>query len=126
MKKLLVVLALFMVGTVSFAQRGGGGGGGNNATPEVRAEQQTKLMTEQLGLSDAQQKQIYTLNLDRAKKMQELREAQNREGMKSLNDDFKKSLLTILTPEQAKKQEELNAETQKNAPQQGRGARGPR
>jgi hypothetical protein len=85
MKKLLVILALFIVGTVSFAQRGGGG---NNATPEMRAEQQTKMMTEQLGLSDVQQKQIYTLNLDRAQKIQELREAQNRDGMRALNDDF--------------------------------------
>ena len=53
-----------------------------NATPEQRAEAQTKTMTENLKLSDDQQKQVYALNLDRSKKMQELRDSQNQDRSK--------------------------------------------
>ena len=62
MRKFMMMLGLLVLGTASYAQRGG------NATPEVRAERQTKMMTEKLGLSEDQQKQVYTLQLARAKK----------------------------------------------------------
>ncbi len=115
----MIMLGLLVLGTASYAQRGGNGG---NATPEVRAERQTKTMTEKLGLSEDQQKKVYTLQLTRMNKMQELREAQNREGMKSANEDFQKSMAAILTPEQAKKYEEMEAEMRA---QRGQGG-GPR
>lgn len=122
MRKLMMMLGLLVLGTASYAQRGGG-----NATPEVRAERQTKMMTEKLGLSEDQQKQMYTLQLARGQKMQELREAQNREGMKTANEDFQKSLATILTPDQAKKYEEMEAEMRAQRGQGGGGGqRGPR
>ena len=115
----MIMLGLLVLGTASYAQRGGGNGG--NATPEVRAERQTKTMTEKLGLSEDQQKKVYTLQLARAQKMQELREAQNRDGMKTANEDFQKNLAAILTPEQAKKYEEMEAEMRAQ-----RGQGGPR
>lgn len=124
MKQLVVVLTLLMLGTVAYAQRNGGGG--NNASPEVRAEQQTKMMTEQLGLSKEQQKQVYKLNMDRGIKMNELRESQNREGMRTVNEDFQKQLMAVLTPEQVKKYEAMEAERRQNGGPQGRGGRGPR
>lgn len=113
MRKLMMMLGLLVLGTASYAQRGG------NATPEMRAERQTKMMTEKLGLSEDQQKQVYTLQLARGQKMQELREAQNRDGMKTANEDFQKNLAAILTPDQAKKYEEMEAEMRANRGQGG-------
>jgi periplasmic protein CpxP/Spy len=123
MRKLMIMLGLLVLGTASYAQRGGGGG---NANPEVRAEQQTKMMTEKLGLSEDQQKKVYTLQLARMQKMQELREAQNREGMKTANEDFQKNLAVILTPEQTKKYEAMEAEMRSQRGGGGGGQRGPR
>lgn len=124
MRKLLMMLGLLVLGTASYAQRGDGNG--RNATPEMRAERQTKMMTEKLSLSEDQQKQVYALNLTRGQKMQEIREAQNRNDMKTANEDFQKNLSAILTPEQAKKYKEMKAEART---QRGKGEgrqRGPR
>ncbi|MPR32422.1 DUF4890 domain-containing protein [Salmonirosea aquatica] len=120
MRKLMIMLGLLVLGTASYAQQRGGG----NATPEVRAERQTKMMTEKLGLSEDQQKQVYTLQLARVNKMQELRESQNRDGMRTANEEFQKNLAAILTPDQAKKYEEMEAEMR--AQRGGGGQRGPR
>ncbi len=112
MKQLVFVLGILLLGTGAFAQRGGGAG--NNATPEVRAEQQTKRMTDSLGLSDDQQKKIYTLQVARFQKVQEMREAQNRDGIQVVQEQYRKALATILTPEQAKKNEEMEAAMRAN------------
>lgn len=119
-----MMLGLLVLGTTSYAQRGGGNGG--NATPEVRAERQTTMLTEKLGLSEDQQKKVYTLQLARMQKMQELREAQNRDGMKTANEDFQKNMAAILTADQAKKYEEMEAETRANRGQGGSGPRQPK
>lgn len=126
----MIMLGLLVLGTASYAQRGGGNGG--NATPEVQAERQTKMMTEKLGLSEDQQKKVYTLQLARGQKMQELREAKNRDGMKTANEDFEKDLAVILTPDQTKKYEAMQAQAQSGQGgggqrgQGGGGQRGPR
>ncbi|MBU1821835.1 MAG: DUF4890 domain-containing protein [Bacteroidetes bacterium] len=111
MKKLLVILGFMLLGSGAYAQQRGGD---PNATPETRAEMQTKRMTESLGLSDEQQKKVYTLQLARFQKMQELREAQNREGMQVVQEQYRTALAALLTPEQAKKNEELEAEMRAN------------
>lgn len=121
MRKLMIMLGLLVLGTASYAQQRGGG----NATPEVRAERQTKMMTEKLALSEDQQKKVYTLQLARGQKMEELREAKNRDGMKTANEDFEKNLAAILTPDQAKKYEAMQAEARAQRGQGG-GQRGPR
>ena len=112
MKKLLVILGFVLLGSGAYAQQRGGGD--PNATPETRAEMQTKRMTESLGLSDEQQKKVYTLQLARFQKMQELREAQNREGIQVGQEQYRSALAALLTPEQAKKNEELEAEMRAN------------
>lgn len=118
------MMGLLVLGTASYAQRGDGNG--RNSTPEMWAERQTKMMTEKLSLSEDQQKQVYALNLTRDQKMQEIRQAQNRQQMKTANEDFQKNLTAILTPEQAKKYNEMKAEVRtKRGQGQGR-QRGPR
>ncbi len=99
MKKSLLAILLAFVSFTTFAQRGG------NMTAEQRAENQTKSLTENLKLSDDQQKKVYDLSLVRAKKMQELRDAQNmdREQMRASMETFNTELAKILTVEQQEK-----------------------
>ena len=106
---------LLLGSLTAFAQRGGG-----NMTPEARAENQTKMMVERLGLSEEQQKQVYSLNLTRFQKMQELREAQNREGMRDVQEKFQQDMTALLTPEQQEKYKALAEEMRQS------GGRGPR
>jgi len=108
--KNVMMMALLLLGTAAFAQRGGG-----NATPEKRAEHQTKMMAEKLDLSADQQKQVYALQLTRTQKMEEMREAQDQsrdapQRMKSTNDDFKQGMETILTADQKTKYEAMQTE----------------
>ena len=74
-------------------------------TPEQRAENQTKTLKENLNLTDDQQKQVYDLSLARAKKMQELRAAQNadRSEMRASMETFNTEIAKILTVEQQEK-----------------------
>ncbi|MFB9296113.1 DUF4890 domain-containing protein [Persicitalea jodogahamensis] len=108
--KNVMMMGMILLGTAAFAQRGGG-----DVTPEKRAERQTAMMSEKLGLSADQQKQVYALQLTRTQKMQEMREAQDqsadaRARMKSANDDFEKSLGAILNADQKVKYEAMQAE----------------
>lgn len=97
MKKGLIAIMMAFASITAFAQRPDA-----NATPEERAKTQTASLTESLKLSDDQQKQVYTLNLDRAKKMQEMRSSGNmdREKMRESMEAFNKDLAKVLTPEQ--------------------------
>jgi ABC-type uncharacterized transport system ATPase subunit len=74
MRKTLFAILLALVSMTTFAQRQEA-----NATPEKRAETQTKTLTENLSLSEDQQKQVYNLSLARAQKVQELRDAQTQD-----------------------------------------------
>lgn len=97
MRKVLIALVLTFVGITAFAQRQG-----DSRTPEERAQGQTKSLTESLKLTEDQQKQVYTLNLDRAKQMEELRKSQtqDREKMRTSMETYNVALTKILTPEQ--------------------------
>ncbi|HEV7380705.1 MAG TPA: hypothetical protein VGN64_12985 [Dyadobacter sp.] len=97
MKKVLIAFVLTLAGFTSFAQRPN-----DNRTPEQRAEAQTKSLTESLKLSEEQQKQIYTLNLDRTKQMAEIRASGNpdREKMRASMDDYNVAVNKVLTAEQ--------------------------
>jgi periplasmic protein CpxP/Spy len=98
MKKVLLAMMMMMaVSAGTFAQSNRGA----NATPEQRAENQTQRMTEQLGLTDQQQKQVYALNLSRSQHMEAMR--QDRMDMRGYQETYRKELMTILTPEQQQK-----------------------
>lgn len=122
MRKSLLAILLAFVSFTTFAQRGGG-----NQTPEQRAENQTKTLTENLKLSDDQQKKVYDLNLARAKKMQELRDSQNtdRQQMRASMETFNTELAKVLTVEQQEKYKTW-LEDRRNNRGGGGGGGGPR
>ncbi|SKB53104.1 hypothetical protein SAMN05660293_00801 [Dyadobacter psychrophilus] len=95
---LAMIMALFSI--AAFAQRQD-----SDVTPEKRAENQTKQMTEKLNLSEDQQKQIYNLSLARAQKVKEMREAQtiDREQMRASMETFNNEVAKLLTVEQQEK-----------------------
>ncbi|TDE16191.1 hypothetical protein [Dyadobacter psychrotolerans] len=97
MKKGLFAILLAFASITAFAQRPDA-----NATPEQRAEAQTKTLTESLKLTEDQQKQVYALNLERGKQMMEMRSAQtpDREKMRESMEAYNTALVKILTPEQ--------------------------
>lgn len=119
MKRGIIAIIMAFVSFTAFAQRDMA-----KMTPEARAENQTKNLTETLGLSADQQKQVYTLNLARAQKMEEMRNSQDtdrskmRESMEAFNTDLQK----VLTPEQQEKYKTAMEERRKN----GGAGRGPR
>ena len=98
MKKGILAMLLAFATMSVFAQRQGSGG-----TPEERAKMQTTSLTESLKLTEAQQKQVYTLNLER-------------EAMKTSMQAYETALEKVLTPEQLKQHQANIAERRKNGP----------
>ncbi|NIJ52093.1 hypothetical protein [Dyadobacter arcticus] len=100
MRKGLFAIILAFISVTAFAQRQD-----SNMTPEARAENQTKTLTENLKLSDDQQKQVYALSLARAQKMKEARDtqSQDRTQMRASMETFNTELAKILTVEQQDK-----------------------
>lgn len=98
-------------------QRQGGG-----FTAEERAEVYAKRMQKNLNLTDEQYKKVLAINIEQAKKQEELRAAHKaemqatREKMKTQHQDLSKKYESVLTPEQLKKfkdeQEKRKAEMQ--------------
>ncbi|GAB3171748.1 DUF4890 domain-containing protein [Telluribacter humicola] len=120
MKTVMLAMMLALSSMTVFAQRGG-----DRPTPEQRAENQTKFMTEKLELSDKQQKQVYALNISRMQKMQDLRKNEDREGMKAAHESYQKELSAILTPAQQDKYKTLRQEMrQRGNVQRGRNYHG--
>lgn len=121
MTRTLFAILLAFVSFTTFAQRGGG-----NMTAEQRAENQTKTLTENLKLSEDQQKQVYNLSLARAQKMQEMRDAQNmdREQMRASMETFNNEVSKILTVEQQEKYKTMLEDRRNN--RGGGGGREPR
>lgn len=117
MRKGLIALILTLISFATFAQRQD-----SETTPEQRAENQTKTMTERLDLSDEQQKQVYALNLARVQKMQEMRESQTRDRsqMRASMETFNTEIAKILTVEQQEKYKTMLEDRRNN------GGRGPR
>lgn len=104
----------------SHEKRGQRQGGG--FTAEERAEVYAKRMQKNLNLSDEQYKKVLAINLEQAKKQEDLRAAHRaemkatREKMKANHQDLNKKYESVLTPEQLKKfkeeQEKRKAEMQ--------------
>jgi protein CpxP len=104
MKKFVLVCALVLGATVTFAQNGGNGGGGRGRrTPE----QQVTRLKEQLTLTDDQSAKVLAIYTAQSKVMDSLRTAANgdfqsmRPAMTALNKKTSEKILPLLTPEQA-------------------------
>lgn len=122
MKSILYVFLLLLTGSCLYAQDqpGGGqgpGGDGRRMDPVKRAEQQTVLMTEKLGLSEAQSAKISEINLKYAQKMKELREANPegdraalREKMMALRVEQDAELKSMMTSDQWAEWEKVRQE----------------
>ncbi|AWW30907.1 DUF4890 domain-containing protein [Echinicola strongylocentroti] len=127
MKKLLFVIALmtFTVFAADAQQRKGR----KEMSPDKMAERITDKMTEELDLDEAQQKEVYELNLKSSEERMEAREKAkeeqeaNREQMKADQEAQEKALQEILTPEQLEKWKEYQKESMDN--RRGRRGRGP-
>ncbi len=79
-----------------------------DVNPETSAKAQTKKMKEAISFDEKQEKKVYELNLDHAKKRNDLIKAresnrgQMREKMDNLRAEYDKELKTILNKEQFK------------------------
>jgi protein CpxP len=111
MKRGIIAMMMAFASITAFAQRDMA-----KMTPEARAENQTKSLTESLKLSDEQQKQVYTLNLTRAQKMEEMRGSRDadRSKMKESMEAYNTELSKVLTPEQQEKYKTAIEERRKN------------
>lgn len=69
MKKLLIGLICFAMGTLSAEAQRGEQQRGQGMTPELRAEMMTNMMQERLDLSEEQVEKVRKVNLARAKNM---------------------------------------------------------
>lgn len=108
-------------------EKGGQGGG---FTAEERAEVNTKRMQKNLNLTDEQYKKVLVINIEQAKKQEELRSTRkaemqaNPKEMKAQHQDLIKKYESVLTPEQLIKfkeeQEKRKAEMQ-GGPKERRG-----
>lgn len=110
--KFLLVLAFFFLSLdLVEAQRGR-----FNQDPEKVAVRQTERMAEALALSDAQKEKIEAVNLEFAKKLQEVRKNANgdfaaaRDKVQAIRAEHKEELKKYLTEEQFGKFEKLEAE----------------
>lgn len=111
-KAIVAVIFLMTISVGAFAQ--GRGGQRERISPEKRAEMQTKRMTDELGLTEDQQKKVLALNVDRNKKAEEIGR-EDAEKRKEVRETYTKELNGVLTPEQ---QEKLKA-----VQKEGRGPR---
>lgn len=114
MKKILMIAAIFTMTIIGVsAQRGPQKA---KMSPQERAEKMTANMTEQLVLSEDQEKQIYQINLENATKRQaemEIRKSEmmgKRAEMMEKNKGQQAQIEAILTPEQKTKWVELKDE----------------
>lgn len=132
--KTIAVLALFMVGSVSFAQGPGQGGGRQTRSATERAKSETERLVTALALDEAQTAKILEINLkyavqdsimhqnnsgaqmDREKMMQDMR---TRQEAKSTE------VQAILKEDQIVKYKKfLEERQQRNANQRGQGTPG--
>ena len=92
--------------------RGRGAHNRKPMSPEDRAAKMTEKMTEKLGLSEEQARELEKLNLDFAQKRQTIMEENkerrdaNRESMQQLKEEQKAAMEKILTPEQMEQLEQ--------------------
>lgn len=81
-------------------------------TPEERAQKMTDRMAEKLTLTESQKKEIYTINLESAKKRQAEMEAHKaeREAMQAEMKAQEEKIQQVLTEDQRKQWEEIKLE----------------
>ena len=121
--KISMLALLLLIVNFAFAQQN------PPKTPEDRANNQTKNLTEKLGLSADQQKSVYTIALQHAQQQNADRTKYqgDREGMRNARkqnmDTYDAGLSKILTTDQMTKYNQLKAEQKANR-QQGGGQRG--
>ncbi|MCK0148001.1 hypothetical protein MWU78_20310 [Arenibacter sp. F26102] len=114
MKK-LIVLVVLMAGITTMAQKPererGSRGDMKDMTPEQIATLQTKRMTLALDLTDAQQKQIQSINLDnaknRAEKMQEMKAKRESGEAKKLTSEERYAMKTAMLDRQIAQKEKM-------------------
>ncbi|MGB4774406.1 MAG: hypothetical protein WBP45_04485 [Daejeonella sp.] len=81
--------------------------------PEERAQLMTASLEKKLNLTSDQKSKIYEINLDRAKKMDDLNETYRKEKIekrKKLMEGHDKKLNKVLTSDQQKSYEEFKAQ----------------
>ncbi len=143
-KGILVTLLIAGIGFGTYAQdakparkerpqhekRGQRQGGG--FTAEERAEVYAKRMQKNLNLTDEQYKKVLAINIEQAKKQDELRAAHKaemqatREKMKTQHQDLSKKYESVLTPEQLKKFKEEQEKRKAEMPEGRRERKGKR
>lgn len=127
-KSAMLAILLAFVFTAAQAQHRGG----HDFDPAKRAEKQTAMMTEKLGLSADQAAKVKEINLRYAEKAKaqfsnksETDKAQMRQAHEALRSEHDTELTKLLTKDQAAKWEQLKAE-RKDGKGKGRGeGRGP-
>ncbi|UPL50494.1 DUF4890 domain-containing protein [Hymenobacter sublimis] len=129
MKKLLVLFAAFSFSAaaasaqttpVKAAHGQHQKGAKANKTPEQRAEQKAKSLSQKLGLTAAQTEQVRQLHLARFQEMQAQRtqtasaanKQQRHQAMKASKDRYEAQLKQILSAEQYTKYAQLQAQKQ--------------
>lgn len=124
----LSTLLFILVFTQLQAQ--GPGGKQGQMDPEKRAEQQTAMMTQKLGLSEAQATKIKEINLKYAAKAKTLREANTggdrtamRGQMTTLRTEQDAELKTMLTSDQWATWEKVQTEQRANRDERGKGSK---
>jgi Spy/CpxP family protein refolding chaperone len=122
MKKIVLVVALagFMVaGNYSFGQDNPEPPRKEKCTklsPEERAEKRTERIVSELELTEDQAAKVNALNLDEAKKMEEIKEKKMalKAEAKGIHAEHEVQLETILTPEQLERHKAVKAERAAN------------
>lgn len=102
----LLAIALLLIGFTSATFAQGQPMEGQGRSPEERAKNLTTRMTKQFGLSTEQQSSVYEVNLNQAKKVEEMRgqgkemRQQKVEQMKQMRTEHEERMKVILTPDQ--------------------------
>jgi Spy/CpxP family protein refolding chaperone len=109
MKKLMIILFTVAIASVNGFSQGPPSKNAAAKTPEQRAENQTKRLTKELGLTAEQQAKAKAIILKREEEKENLQKA-TREGHEKTKAEFK----AFLTPEQFQKFEKKEEEMKKN------------
>lgn len=111
MKKLIIATLFVGFSTLSIAQQKDQKPEGR--TPEQRAEFMTASLEKSLGLSAEQRTKIYSINLERAKKIESLKAERQLKGQKgNIKEEFENTdtqILSVLNDSQKKAYQDLKA-----------------
>lgn len=123
-KRLMTLFIAFMISGFAFGQNTNQRA---QRTPEEIAKASSDRLTQRLQLNSEQQKEVYSLNLEQAKKAEERREL-NRSRMEELRKEREaqqEKLKSILTPEQLKTLNDSRASARNNNRRSNDFRRGP-